>query len=256
MITLKSDREIELMKKSGKILADVHIQLRDLIKPGIDMWKIEEFVRTFIEGKGAIAAQIGYEGYKYATCISINDEICHGLPRHQILKNGDLVKVDMCVNLDGGISDSCWSYAVGRPSKDVKQLMEVTKTALYKGIKQAAVGNRIGDIAHAVQTYAESFGYGVVRAFVGHGIGPTIHEAPVVPHYGKAHHGMRLKEGMTITIEPMINMGDWQMRETLDKNAWTAYTKDGSLSCQYEHSIAITAKGPQILTSQGEEETY
>ncbi|MDR0690474.1 MAG: type I methionyl aminopeptidase [Streptococcaceae bacterium] len=250
MITLKSDREIALMKKSGQILAVVHLHLRDLIKPGIDMWEIEKFARNFIESKGATAAQIGFEGYKYATCISINDEICHGFPRHQTLKDGDLLKVDMCVDLDGGISDSCWSYAVGTPSKEVQQLMEVTKTALYKGIEQAVVGKRIGDIAHAIQTYAESFGYGVVRDFVGHGIGPTIHEAPAVPHYGKAHSGLRLKEGMTITIEPMINMGDWQMRETIDQNGWTAYTKDGLLSCQYEHSIAITADGPQILTAQ------
>jgi methionyl aminopeptidase len=242
------------MTKSGKHVADVPANLPKLIKPGIDMWEIEKFTRHFIESKGAIAAQIGFEGYKYATCISINDEICHGFPRHQILKDGDLIKVDMCVNLDGGISDSCWSYAVGTPNKEVKQLMEVTKAALYKGIKQVVVGSRIGDIGHAIQTYAESFGYGVVRNFVGHGIGPTIHEAPAIPHYGKAHHGMRLKEGMTITIEPMINMGSWQMREMLDTNGWTAYTKDGSISCQYEHSLAITANGPQILTSQDEKE--
>ncbi|MDR0614874.1 MAG: M24 family metallopeptidase, partial [Lactobacillales bacterium] len=158
MITLKSNREIELMKKSGRILAAVHLHLRDLIKPGIDMWEIEEFARNFIENKGGTAAQIGYEGYKYATCISINDEICHGFPRHQTLKDGDLIKVDMCVDLDGGISDSCWSYAVGSASKQVQQLMKVTKTALYKGIEQAVVGNRIGDIGHAIQTYAESFG--------------------------------------------------------------------------------------------------
>jgi len=256
MITLKSSREIELMVESGTILAGVHIGLRNLIKPGLDMWEIEKFARDYIEDYQATAAQIGFEGYKYATCVSINDEICHGFPRHQKLKNGDLVKVDMCVDLDGAISDSCWAYAVGKATDEIKNLMEVTKTALYKGIEQAVIGNRIGDIGHAIQTYVENLGYGVVRDFVGHGIGPTIHEPPAVPHYGDAGKGLRLKEGMCLTIEPMINVGDWRMRETFAENGWTAYTKDGSLSCQYEHSLAITRYGPKILTSQGVEGTY
>ncbi|MDR3157399.1 MAG: type I methionyl aminopeptidase [Lactobacillales bacterium] len=256
MITIKSPREIELMKKSGEILAGVHIGLREIIRPGMDMWEIEEFARNYIEGHGAVAAQIGFEDYKYATCVSINDEICHGFPRHQKLKKGDLIKVDMCVDLDGGISDSCWSYVTGKGTTEIKKLMDVTKKALYKGIEQAVVGNRIGDIGHAIQTYAEGLGYGVVRDFIGHGIGPTIHEEPAVPHYGEAGKGLRLKEGMTLTIEPMINVGGWQIRDALDENGWTAYTKDGSLSCQFEHSLAITANGPQILTSQGEGEIY
>lgn len=259
MITLKSAREIELMEESGKILAGVHIGLRDLIKPGIDMWEIEEFAKEYITSRGAIPAQIGFEGYEYATCVSINDEICHGFPRHQKLKEGDLIKVDMCVDLNGGISDSCWAYAVGKPSEEVARLMEVTKKSLYLGIEQAQVGNRLGDIGHAIQSYAESFGYGVVRDFVGHGIGPTIHEAPMIAHYGEAGKGLRLKEGMVITIEPMINIGSWEADMVYSQSSGNinpAVTLDGTLSCQYEHSLAITKDGPKILTSQGEEMTY
>lgn len=254
MITLKSEREIEMMAQSGALLADVHRHLRDFIKPGITSWDIEVFVRNYIESHGGVAAQIGFEGYKYATCCSINDEICHGFPRKKVLKNGDLIKVDMCVDLKGAISDSCWSYVVGEASPEIKRLMEVTKKALYLGIEQARVGNRIGDIGYAIQTYVEREGYGVVRDFIGHGIGPTIHEAPSVPHYGEKGKGLRLKEGMVITIEPMVNTGTWKMK--MDKNGWTAYTQDGGLSCQYEHSLAITKDGPRILTSQGVEGTY
>ena len=238
MITLKSPREIETMRESGELLADVHKHLRDFIKPGITSWDIEVFVRDYIESHGGIAAQIGFEGYEYATCISINDEICHGFPRKKPLKSGDLVKVDMCIDLKGGISDSCWAYVVGESTPEIDNLMAVTKKALYLGIEQAQVGNRIGDIGHAIQTYVEGENLAVVRDFIGHGVGPTIHEEPAVPHYGEAGKGLRLKEGM------------------VDPNGWTAYTLDGGLSCQYEHTIAITKEGPVLLTSQGEEGTY
>ncbi|WP_086350451.1 type I methionyl aminopeptidase [Candidatus Enterococcus clewellii] len=254
MITLKSAREIEMMNESGELLADVHRHLRDFIKPGISSWDIEVFVKDFIEKNGGIAAQIGYEGYKYATCCSINDEICHGFPRKKLLKSGDLIKVDMCIDFKGAMSDSCWSYVVGESTPELDHLMEVTRKALYIGIEQAQVGNRIGDIGHAIQTYVEGEGLSVVRDFVGHGIGPTIHESPSVPHYGEAGKGLRLKEGMVITIEPMVNTGTWRMK--MDPNGWTAYTQDGGLSCQFEHTLAITKEGPQILTSQGEELTY
>ncbi|WP_423252840.1 type I methionyl aminopeptidase [Melissococcus plutonius] len=254
MITLKSKREIEEMRKSGELLADVHRHLRSFIKPGITSWDIEVFVRNFIEEHGGIAAQIGYDGYKYATCCSINDEICHGFPRKKELKNGDLINVDMCIDLKGALSDSGWSYVVGESTSEIDHLMNVTRKALYIGIEQAKVGNRIGDIGHAIQTYVEGEGLSVVRDFIGHGIGPTIHEDPAVPHYGIAGKGLRLKEGMIITIEPMVNTGTWKMK--MDPNGWTAYTRDGGLSCQFEHTLAIQKEGPQILTSQGEELTY
>lgn len=253
MITIKSAREIELMNQSGEILADVHRHLREMIKPGVDMWEIDTFARKFIESRGAKAAQIGFEGYEYATCLSLNDEICHGLPRHQKLKSGDLIKVDMCVDYNGAISDSCWAYAVGNVAPEIARLMEVTKKSLYVGIEAAKIGNRIGDIGHAIQTYVEKEGFSVVRDFVGHGIGPTIHEEPMIPHYGDAGRGLRLKEGMVITIEPMVNIGDWQAKmdyNVASGDVATAYTKDGSISCQYEHSLAITKEGPLILTEQ------
>ncbi|MEG2601427.1 MAG: type I methionyl aminopeptidase, partial [Carnobacterium sp.] len=203
MVTLKSQREIEQMKESGKILAGIHQQLRTFIKPGITTNQINQFVQNKIEDKGAIAAQIGFENYEYATCISVNDEICHGFPSDYVLKSGDLVKVDFCVDLLGAISDSCWTYAVGELSNEHLELMAVTQEALRLGIEQAKIGNRVGDISHAIQSYAESKGYGVVRDFLAHGIGPTIHEEPFFSHYGQAGKGLRLKEGMTITIEPM-----------------------------------------------------
>lgn len=248
MISLKSQREIELMKESGTILADIHVALRDFIKPGVTTKAIDKFVQDRIEGQGAVAAQIGYQGYQYATCTSVNDEICHGFPSDYVLKSGDIVKVDFCVDLDGGISDSCWCYAVGEISEDHQRLMDVTLKALELGIEQAKVGNRIGDIGHAIQTYVEAQGFGVVRDFVGHGIGPTIHEEPMIPHYGEAGKGIRLKEGMTITIEPMITTGTWKMQ--MDDNGWTARTRDGGFCAQYEHSLAITKDGPIIMTQQ------
>lgn len=251
MITLKSPREIDAMEKSGAVLADIHEKLREFIKPGISGTDIDQYVEKLIEEHGASAEQKGFEGYEYATCVSVNDEICHGFPRSQKLKTGDLIKVDMVINLNGALSDSCWSYSVGEANDEVKKLMDVTLTSLYKGIEAAKVGNRIGDIGHAIQSYVEPFGFGVVREFVGHGIGPTLHEGPSVPHYGQAGKGMRLKEGMVITIEPMINTGTWKSK--MDDNGWTARTKDGGLSCQYEHTIAITKEGPRILTKQKDE---
>src|SRR5699024_11131922 len=169
MITRKSPREIEMMNKSGDVLADIHERLRDFIKPGVTGSDIDQFVMSIIEEHGAVAEQIGYQGYEYATCVSINDEICHGFPREEKLKEGDLVKVDMVINLDGALSDSCWSYAVGEVSDEVKHLMKVTKEALYKGIEQAKVNNRIGDIGAAIQEYVESANLSVIREFVGHG---------------------------------------------------------------------------------------
>lgn len=240
------------MKESGAILAGIHEALRDFIKPGVTTHQIDKFVQKRIEDAGAVAAQIGYQGYKYATCTSLNDEICHGFPSDYVLKSGDIIKVDFCVDYQGAISDSCWSYAVGEITDEHQRLMDVTKEALYRGIEQAVIGNRIGDIGHAIQTYAEGEGFGVVRDFIGHGIGPTIHEEPAVPHYGQPGKGLRLKEGMTITIEPMITTGTYQAK--MDSNGWTARTRDGGYCAQYEHSLAITKDGPVLLTKQSEPE--
>lgn len=284
MITLKSPREIAMMQDASDVLASIHIGLRDIIKPGVDMWEIESYVRRICKEKNAIPLQIGVdEGnvdpYPYATCCCLNDEVAHSFPRKgHILKSGDLIKVDMVIgtgggidmskanfddgmamkaladNFTGGVADSCWAYAVGEVSDEVKQLMAVTKESLYRGIEAAQVGNRIGDIGHAIQSYAESFGYGVVRDLVGHGVGPTMHEDPLVPHYGTPGKGLRLREGMVLTIEPMINTGDWEIDHPSNERGYTTF--DGSLSCQYEHQFVVTRNGPVILTSQGEEGTY
>ncbi|HFI0256385.1 TPA: methionyl aminopeptidase [Streptococcus suis] len=286
MITIKSQREIDAMDRAGDILAGIHIGLRDIIKPGVDMWEVEEYVRKTCKEKNVLPLQIGVDGelmdYPYATCCGLNDEVAHAFPRHYKLKEGDLLKVDMVLSeplvrsvvdvsklnfndvkamkkitqsYRGGVADSCWAYAVGQVSEEVQALMDVTKECLYRGIEQAVIGNRIGDIGAAIQEYAEGLGYGVVRDLVGHGVGPTFHEEPMVPHYGTAGRGLRLREGMVLTIEPMINTGTWKI-DTDMKTGWAHKTLDGGLSCQYEHQFVITKNGPVILTSQGEEGTY
>lgn len=238
------------MHEAGKLLVKTHKEIAKMIKPGITTMEIEEFVEQFLRKHGATPEQKGFQGYPYATCASINDEICHGFPRNEKLQDGDIVTIDMVVNLKGGLADSAWTYAVGNVDEAGKKLMEVTKKSLYIGIEQAKVGNRIGDIGHAIQTYAEAEGFSVVREFTGHGIGPTIHEPPHIPHFGEPNKGPRLKEGMVITIEPMLNEGHW--RSQMDANNWTARTIDKGRSAQYEHTIAILKDGPLILTDQNQ----
>lgn len=251
MITRKSKREIEQMREAGRLLVKTHKEIAKMIQPGITTMEIDEFVEEFLRKHGATPEQKGYQGYPYATCASINDEICHGFPRNEKLKDGDIVTIDMVVNLNGALADSAWSYEVGEVDEKGKKLLEVTKKSLYLGIEQAQVGNRVGDIGHAIQTYAEGEGFSVVRDFTGHGIGPSLHEPPHIPHFGLPNKGVRLKEGMTITIEPMINEGSWQSK--MDANNWTARTVDKGRSAQYEHTIAITKDGPLILTDQDED---
>lgn len=250
MIVLKSMREIERMREAGRILAACHKEIAKMIQPGITTWEIEEFVEEFLQKHGATPEQKGYKGYQYATCASVNDEICHGFPRKEPLKSGDIVTIDMVVNLNGALADSAWTYPVGEVSEETKKLLEVTKKALYLGIEQAVPGNRIGDIGHAIQTYVEGEGFSVVREFIGHGIGAVIHEKPDVPHFGLPGKGPRIKEGMVFTIEPMVNVGSYLSK--MDDNGWTARTIDGKYSAQYEHTIAITKDGPLILTNQDE----
>ncbi|MBY0098301.1 type I methionyl aminopeptidase [Mesobacillus maritimus] len=248
MIVLKSAREIERMQEAGKLLASIHKEIAHMIKPGITTWEIDEFVDEYLAKHGAKPEQKGYRGYQYATCASINDEVCHGFPRKDPLKEGDIVTIDMVVNLNGALADSAWSYGVGKVSEEAENLLKVTKEALYRGIEQCVPGNRVGDIGHAIQTLVEGEGMSVVREFIGHGIGATIHEKPDIPHFGLPGKGARLKEGMVFTIEPMVNLGEWKTK--MDSNGWTARTIDHKLSAQYEHTIAITKNGPIILTDQ------
>lgn len=248
MIILKTPEQVEKMAKAGKILASVHREIAKMIKPGITTDEIDKFVERYLEERGAYPEQKGYQGYPFAVCASVNDEICHGFPRDEKLKNGDIVTIDMVVNLDGWLADSAWSYAVGDVSEENQRLLDTTKKALYLGIEQAKVGNRLGDIGHAIQSFVEKEGYSVVKDFVGHGIGKDMHEDPQVLHYGSPGRGQRLMEGMVITIEPMVNIGDYKMK--IVENDWTAKTVDGSWSAQYEHTLAITKDGPVILTEQ------
>ncbi|MGF9908162.1 type I methionyl aminopeptidase [Brevibacillus porteri] len=248
MIILKTPEEIELMHAAGKILAACHREIAKMIRPGISTWEIDQFAEEFLAKNGATPEQKGFHGYPYATCGSVNDVICHGFPKKEPLRDGDIVTIDMVVRKNGWLADSAWSYEVGTVSPEAKRLLEVTEKSLYLGIEQAVVGNRIGDISHAIQTYAQAQGYSVVRDFTGHGIGQEMHEEPFVPHFGPPGRGQRLKEGMVITIEPMLNIGTYHA--TVDEDGWTARTRDGKLSAQYEHTLAITADGPVILTKQ------
>jgi len=246
MIIIKTMEEIEKMRAAGKILAECHRQIEKMLRPGLSTWEIDQFAENFLHSKGATPEQKGYHGYPYATCASVNDVICHGFPKQEPLQEGDIVTIDMVVNLNGWLADSAWSYGIGTISDTAARLLQTTKESLFKGIEQAVAGNRIGDVAHAIQSYAESQGFSVVRDFIGHGIGSEMHEAPQVPHYGPAGKGPLLREGMVFTIEPMLNTGSY--RTWVEADGWTARTIDGGLSAQYEHTLAITPEGTTILT--------
>lgn len=246
MIITKSRYEIDLMREAGKVIAACHAALADYIKPGVTTNQIDAFVEAFITRHGMEPAQKGYKGYPYASCTSVNDVVCHGFPGSRRLKDGDIVTVDMVTLHKGLHADSAWSYAVGTVSEEARKLLDVTHRALFVGIEQAVIGNQISDIGHAIQTYVEGEGFAVVRDFIGHGIGREMHESPEVLHYGPPHKGPRIKRSMTFTIEPMVNIGNYEV--TVDDDGWTARTADGKLSTQYEHTLVVTDNGPEILT--------
>lgn len=246
MVILKSRAEIEEMRRAGRIVAAFHQAIAGMIRPGVTTLDIESFAVQFLKDNEAKPYTMGYNGYPYATCASVNDVIAHGFPSAQPLKSGDIVTIDLVAQADGWVGDSAWSYAVGEVPVEAERLLRVTKECLYLGIEQAVPGNRIGDVMHVVQTHAEQNGFSVVRDLLGHGVGREMHEEPNYAHIGKPGKGFRLKEGMVLTIEPMLNAGTARM--TIDADGWTARTADGSLSAQYEHTIAITAEGPVILT--------
>lgn len=249
MIKLKTEEDVKKMRGAAEILCQTHLALREVIRPGITSLWLDDFAHDFISYKKAIPAQLGYEGFPYTLCISINDEICHGFPSDYVLKEGDVVSIDNVINKDGGLADSCRTYAVGKLSDIDQKLVDVNLEALNRAIKVALPGNRIGDIGATIQDYVErENGFSVIREFVGHGIGDEMHEDPQVPHYGKAGHGLRLREGMVITIEPMICEGNWPAK--VDDNGRTARTKDGSTCSQFEHQLVIRKEGPEVLTDQ------
>ena len=253
MIILKTEEEIQGMAKAGEILCKTHLAIAKIIKPGLSTLQINDFAESFMLFKGSTPEQKGYEGFPYALCTSLNDEICHGFPREDvILKEGDILSIDNVVNYNGYLADSCWSYAIGKLSDENQKLMDGTKESMYRGIEKAIDGNRLGDIGHAIQSYVEENGFSVVRDFVGHGIGKEMHEEPQVLHYGSPKRGKRLIENMVITIEPMVNVGGYQMK--LDDNGWVARTVDGSVSCQFEHTLVVKKDKPLILTNQDDYE--
>jgi len=247
MITLKSEREIGLMRKAGAIVAQILEEMAQMAVPGATTGDLDRYAEARTKELGAIPAFKGYHGFPASVCISVNDEVVHGIPSFKrILKEGDIVGLDFGVISDGWYGDSARTVGVGQVSKEAKQLIEVTQEGLNRGIQQCREGNRVFDIGHAVQNYVEGFGYGVVREFVGHGIGRALHEDPQVPNYGPKGKGLGLKVGMVLAIEPMINAGSHEVKVLGD--GWTAVTVDRSLSAHFEHTVAITPRGPEILT--------
>lgn len=247
MIIIKSSEEIKKIRKSCQIVAEALEALKTYIKEGLTTKDVESFIEKIIIKRGGISAFKGYRGYPSSVCVSVNEQVVHGIPSvRQVIKEGDIVSVDVGVILDGFYGDGAYTYAVGKISNEAERLLKVTEESLYIGIEQAVVGKRIGDISKAIQSHVELNGFSVVRAFVGHGIGRSLHEDPQVPNFGTEGTGPRLKAGMTLAIEPMVNAGTFDVRVLED--GWTVVTKDGSLSAHFEHTIAITEDRPEILT--------
>ena len=246
-VTIKSAREIELMREAGRLLAEVHDELAAFIKPGISTKDIDKLGEKLIRDRGCIPNFLNYNGYPASICVSVNDEVVHGIPnKHRILQEGDIVSLDAGLIYKGYHSDAARTHAVGNISKEAQQLIEVTRQSFFEGIKYAKAGNRLHDISNAIAAYAESFGYGVVRDLVGHGIGTALHEDPQIPNFKQLRRGMKLLPGMTLAIEPMINAGTWEVC-WLDDD-WTVVSEDGSLSAHYENTVLITDGEPEILT--------
>jgi methionyl aminopeptidase len=246
MISVKSPKEIERIRESCRLVVQAFAIVEEIIQAGISTKEIDRAVSEFIRSEHARAAFKGFNGYPANTCISIEEQVVHGVPGNRILKEGEIVSVDIGVEKNGYYGDAAKTFAVGTISEDRQHLMKATHTALYKGIAAARPGNRLSDISHAIQRVVEGEGFSVVRDLVGHGIGTKLHEPPQIPNYGRPHHGPRLRQGLTLAIEPMVNMGGWEVQTLDDK--WTVTTLDGLPSAHYEHTVAITDGEPDILT--------
>jgi len=247
MIPLKSKEEIELMREAGRILCGIMQKIKSSIKAGVSTLEIDRLTEELIRKEGASAAFKGYKGFPSSICVSVNEEIVHGIPGERRLKEGDIVGLDLGINHRGYFSDIAVTVPIGRIDSQHKKLIDVTREALREGIKQARIDNKLYDISHAIQSHVEKYGFSVVRQFVGHGIGKALHEEPEIPNFGMPHGGPLLREGMVFAIEPMVNMGSWESEIT--DNGWTAVTKDRLYSAHFEHTVAITACGPKILTN-------
>lgn len=246
MITIKNQDDLNEMRKAGRIVAEVFELMREMIRPGITTAELSKAAEALIKKRNAKPLFKGYGGFPAAACISVNEEVIHGIPGRRVLQEGDVVSVDVGAQIHGFCGDGARTFAVGQISPEVQHLLDTTQLCLAEGIKQAVSGNRLGDIGSRVQQIAEAEGYGVVRDYVGHGIGREMHEAPDVPNYGTAGRGIRLVNGMVIAIEPMINMGTHEVYRL--KDGWTVVTKDALPSAHFENTVAITPDGPQIMT--------
>ena len=243
----KTEEEIDLIRESSLLVAKTLAEIAGLIKPGITTQALDEIAEEFIRDNGGMPAFKGYNGFPNTLCVSPNDQVVHGIPNGRALKDGDILSVDCGVVMNGYYGDSAFTYEVGEVDVQIKQLLRVTKESLYKGIEMAVSGNRVGDIGYAVQKHAESFGYGVVRELVGHGVGKNLHESPEVPNYGRKGKGILLKEGLVIAIEPMINMGERGIMQHND--GWTITTLDNKPSAHFEHTIVVRKGKAEILSS-------
>ena len=250
MIAVKSDRELEVMRKACQITAAARKLAGDMIRPGITTREIDKAVHHFILSQGAKPSFLGYAGYPASVCISVNEEVIHGIPGGRRLKEGDIVSIDVGAHYHGFHGDCAATYPCGKISLEAQLLIDVTQQSFFEGIKHARQGGRVSDISHAVQTYAESFGFGVVREYVGHGVGEKMHEEPEIPNYGAPGRGPRLIRGMTIAVEPMITLGNPGIRVL--KDDWTVVTLDGKLAAHYENTVLITDGEPEILTVTGD----
>ena len=247
MISLKSPREIEHMRRAGRLTAQARALAGSMVRPGVTTHEIDAAVRKFIESHGAKPSFLGYGGFSGSACISINEQVIHGIPGPRKLQEGDIVSIDVGAYLEGFHGDCAATFPCGEVSEEAMRLIRVTEQSFWEGIKFAHSGNRVYDISHAVQQYVESNGFSVVRDFVGHGVGAKLHEAPEVPNFGPAGHGPRLQPGMTIAVEPMVCAGDWRVKVL--KDGWTTVSADGSLTAHYENTILITDGEPEVLTT-------
>ena len=247
MIYYKTEEEIDLIRNSSLLVAKTHAEIAGLIKPGITTLALDKIAEEFIRDNGGVPAFKGYGGFPNTLCMSPNDQVVHGIPNDSILNDGEILSVDCGVVMNGYYGDSAFTYEVGEVDAETKQLLKVTKESLYKGIEMAVSGNRIGDIGYAVQKHAESFGYGVVRELVGHGVGKNLHESPEVPNYGRRGRGAKLQEGLVIAIEPMINMGTRKIMQHND--GWTITTIDNKPSAHFEHTVVVRKGKAEILSS-------
>ena len=250
LITLKSEREIEAMRRAGRFTAQARALAASMIRPGITTHEIDTAVRRFIESHGAKPSFLGYGGFPGSACISVNEQVIHGIPGPRVLKDGDIVSVDVGAYIGGFHGDCAGTYPCGDVSEEALELIRITEQSFWEGMKFAKAGYRVSDIGHAVQTYVEANGCSVVRDFTGHGVGAKLHENPAIPNYGRPGHGARLQAGMTVAVEPMVCAGDYRVKVLADK--WTTVSADGSLTAHYENSLLITDGEPEILTVTGE----